>query len=276
MSSDKDDKALVEALTYRVPLHDPRLPFVILWSQKAACTTVVKWVFAQLGLLDDALAHHPWVHNYENEVFKARRGYTKECISAIQSGKPVIKFVRNPYARAYSGYLETCGAHVIKPEPHWSKNVRSRVLRALTGFDELSELAYSFNQFARWVSMQPLFGLDPHLAPQFQIFEYGIDVRVIPVEQGREAFAALEREFGLSGQSSNDQIFQSGHHHPKKAVPLEMAVASLDLAVPVQRRRDFPIFDAGPQAIAKSEGGSAVRRLFFRDFQRYGYAEFPA
>lgn len=276
MSSDKDDKALVDALTYRVPLHDPRLPFIILWSQKSACTTVVKWVFAQLGLLNEALAHHPWVHNYENEVFKARRGYMKECVGAIQSGKPVIKFVRNPYARAYSGYLETCGAHVLKPEPHWSKNVRVRVLRGLTGSDRLPELAYSFNQFARWLSMQPLFALDPHLSPQYQDVEDGFDVRVVQVEEGREAFVRLEQEFGLAGQSENDRIFQSGHHHAKTAVPHETAVAAFDLAIPVQRRRDFQVFDAGPGAIARSEAGSHVRRLFARDFQRYGYAEFPA
>ena len=64
-----------------------------MWSEKSGCTAIVKWFFWQLDLLDEAVKHHPWVHNYENDVFKKRPGYTHDYLKAINDGLPVLKFV---------------------------------------------------------------------------------------------------------------------------------------------------------------------------------------
>ena len=36
----------------------------VMWSPKAACTTVINWAFKHNGLLEEALDFSPWVHRY--------------------------------------------------------------------------------------------------------------------------------------------------------------------------------------------------------------------
>src|SRR5215813_12880764 len=103
----------------RVPLWHEAFPFVILWSEKSNCTAVAKWFFLQIGRLDEALAYSPWIHDFEIKVYKTG-DYIRRCVDAINSGAKVVKFVREPYARTYSGYLELCRPHFDEPVEHWS------------------------------------------------------------------------------------------------------------------------------------------------------------
>ncbi|MEO0399605.1 MAG: hypothetical protein AAF224_09330 [Pseudomonadota bacterium] len=66
----------------RTPLYDPRLPFMVFYSQKGACTAIVKWYFQKLGVLEGAGTYRKWIHAYENDVFKKRSGYNRERYAA--------------------------------------------------------------------------------------------------------------------------------------------------------------------------------------------------
>ena len=262
-------------LVYRPPLYSPDFPLILMWSEKSACTTVAKWFFAQTGLLKRALNHHRWIHVYENDVFKARKGYLEECASAIEKGAPVIKFVRNPYARLYSGYLETCSPRVLNQPNHWSTQTRSRVLEHLVGSQPGLEYAYTFIQFVDWLAEQTLGDLDPHLAPQFQVAEKKCAPRIIRVEDSENVFHQLEAEYGLKPTAGRKRIYDSGHHHNKTEWQAQQKASVLDVALPVSRSSSFTIYDAPPSTIASSDSGEKIRRIFKADFEAYGYSPVP-
>ena len=44
--------------------------FIFAWTPKGGCTTVTKMVFDAMGILDEALEYHPWVHEYRSKVLK--------------------------------------------------------------------------------------------------------------------------------------------------------------------------------------------------------------
>ena len=266
-------QALENELIIRTPLYHPDFPVIIMWSEKSACTVAVKWFFHHVGLLDEALSHASWVHVYENEVFKARKGYLADCANAILSGKPVIKFVRNPYLRAVSGFLETCNARVLREPKHWSTKTRSCILNDLFRTQFELEYAYSFNQFTRWLAAQPPEQLDLHLAPQFRPFEAQLNVEAVRLEDSANAFCEVEQHLGLPSTLGNEQIHASGHHHRKRGVAAGKAALLMDAGIPVQRMKTFRLFDFPEQAIAEAPAGEAIRSVFAQDFSEYGYEQ---
>jgi len=259
------------ALNYRPPLYHPDFPVVVMWSQKSACTIAVKWFFHHLGLLDEALDHHRWIHNYENDVFKARTGYLDECRAAIEAGTQVIKFVRNPLERAFSGYLETCNRRVLSDSDHWSTRVRGAVLSHLTGGQQPLEYTYSFNQFCDWLASQCLEALDPHLAPQWEAVENMLSVQAVRIDDPGNAFLRVEEEFGLPSSAGMKKVHSSPHHHRKVTKPDADIVRLMHLGIPVQRDRSFEFYDATSAAIAKSDVARQLAALYRTDFDAYGY-----
>lgn len=258
-------------LAYRPPLYAKGFPFVLLWSQKAACTTVTKWFFAQIGVLKRALNHHRWVHNFESDVFKAREGYLEDCAHAINNGVEVLKFVRNPYTRIYSGYLETCSPRVFEDREHWSSQTRNEILGHLVGLDVSLEYGYSFSQFVDWLATKSRQELDPHLAPQFEKFERRLRPKIIRLEDSANVFHDLEAENAFISTIGRRRIYESGHHHEKVSPGSDLDVGVLDLALPVRRSSAFAIYDVSPDLIASSSAGEKIRTIFKQDFDAYGY-----
>ena len=267
--------SLSHALRVRTPLYHPDFPVVVMWSEKAACTVAVKWFFHHIGRLDAALAHNRWVHVYENEVFKAAPGYRDACAAAIRAGRPVVKFVRNPYARAFSGYLEICRPDVLQNTGHWAGGTREAIAAHLAGDGADAAMPFSFNRFAAWMAAQRPETLDYHLAPQFLDMERRIEVRPVRLEDHDNPFACVEARFGLPSSEDEARIYSSGHHHPKQDIGDEAALAALDTPLPLDRAFRAEVFNPSPQALAASPGGAAIRRVFARDFSAYGY-ELPA
>lgn len=242
-----------------------------MWSEKSACTIAAKWFFHHIGLLDEALAHARWIHAYENDVFKARKGYLAECAEAIRGGKPVVKFVRNPYTRAFSGYLETCHPRVLREPEHWSTKTRAAILTDLFRAAGELEYAYSFNQFAEWLSRQPAGKLDLHLAPQFLPFESGLEIETVRLEDHDNPYCWMEQRLGLSSTLGDQRIHESGHHHDKRDVRAGKAELVMNAGIPVQRRKTFRIFDLPAEAIAEAPAGRVIRTVYAQDFSAYGY-----
>ena len=223
------NKISVNDITMRVPLYHERVPVVVLWSEKAACTTVVKWYLSQVGILLRALNYHNWIHNFENEVFKTSDGYLEKCADAMNRGQPVIKFVRNPYTRLYSGYLETCRRRVLTDNEHWSTQTRKAVLTDLVGEDTELEYAYSFNQFVDWLDHKKGRGLDPHLSIQYQAYEEKLDIDLIKLEGSNAVFQDVEGRYGLKNTKGRPVIYKSGHHHKKQQRSIREQQLSLSL-----------------------------------------------
>lgn len=259
-----------QQLKQRPPLWHADLPFVVLWSPKSGCTTVVKWFFHQLGLLDAAEKHHKWVHEYENKVFKADPGYLPGCCEALKAGRPVVKFVRDPAARAYSGYLEFCSPRVPQ-DLGWQK-LRRLALVHLTGSDSTDlECGFSFLQFLDWLEATDLSKIDGHLRPQFLDYERHLRIEALAIEDAKSHFRALELRFGLKSHTELEaRIYESVHHNAKK-IDLEGPALErlLSLAVPIRRHKDFPLPAVDTRRLLGTETGTRIARLFARDYQAY-------
>ncbi|MBA2490592.1 MAG: sulfotransferase family 2 domain-containing protein [Gammaproteobacteria bacterium] len=95
------------------PIVDSRHKVVLLWSAKAGCTFAVKWMLGHMGLLQEALAHHRWVHHYRiQKLYKsaAHKAAVRDFVDE-PAGYRFVKIVRNPFKRALSSYIHAsqCG-----------------------------------------------------------------------------------------------------------------------------------------------------------------------
>jgi hypothetical protein len=259
-------------LNQRMPLWHPDLPVVIFWSQKSGCTTVVKWFLYQIGELQAAEAHSHWVHDYENAVLKMRPGYRDGCYAAIKAGRPVIKFVRDPAARAYSSYLELCNPRV-KNSPLWH-DLRRQVLDAIVpGHAVDLDYTFSFHDFVDWLEHADLERIDGHVRGQYVPAEDHLLVEALPIERLETHFAALARRFDLKPvEGEMVRIYASGHHH-KKTTDLTGAALeqALQLGVPLQRPRHFALPHVSTARLAGTDLGGRLTRIFARDYEAYPF-----
>lgn len=73
------------------------------WTPKCACTTACKMFFNHLGLLDDALDFHPFIHQYRQKIYEPKN----PVLTNFYHNEDLFKFkiVRDPYRRAVSSYV---------------------------------------------------------------------------------------------------------------------------------------------------------------------------
>jgi hypothetical protein len=264
----------------RCPLYHPEIPFIILWSQKAACTPVVMWFFLQCGLLTpDLRKQGAGIHAFEHRVFKKQPSYIQDLVRAAQSGKPILKFVRDPYARAYSSYLETCEPMCLKNRSYWGADVRKQIVDDLTkgssNADESAmEYAYTFRQYLDWLAQQNPRKLNNHIRPQHLPRDTFFDLRICKVERLADEFASLEREFNLPFRAAdNPDVFESRHFHKKTdGMPFEAAQGLLDLAIPPLRTGKFPFVKFDKKMAEGTSFEKLVKRCFANDIRLYGYS----
>lgn len=137
-----------------MPLLDADRRTVISWSAKSACTHVVIWYLHRLGLLEEAQAHHPWVHRYRGEVLYRSEKYCRAREQLEQEGTlnwSYVKVVRDPVRRCVSSYR-----HALK---HGYENERmSRVLCR----EVHHETGFSYKIFLEYLDQIDLHNCDIH------------------------------------------------------------------------------------------------------------------
>lgn len=261
----------------RMPLYHPNAPFILLWSQKAGSTAALRWYLHHVGLLETAEAHGRWIHDYENDVFKARAGYLDDLKDAAAAGAPLVKFVRDPAARALSAFLELNRPKVVRNRlDHWSAYWRKRLLRYVYGASARHDAPLSLLDFLEWVATERAARLNGHIAPQVTRLERSLPrpVRIVKLEGGHAAFQAVERDFGLpvSDERGLRARLKSGHHHEKLAVPTDaldaFAATRFDFAAGAPA--DIPAFSADTAAAAPRLN-AALRSAYGADYDAYSY-----
>ena len=270
----KDIAALrPEFLRPRMPLYHPDFPFVILWSEKSGCTTIAKWFFLQLGLLEEALAYDSWVHWYEIKVFKARPHYTHDLLNAVKQGAPVVKFVRDPFARAYSSYLTVCDPLSLGEAKHWTIDTRREIIKHLIGEGAgAEEYGFSFRQYLQWLVATDRKKINPHLRQQHQERDEYLDIRYYKIERMAENLSALEQQYRLPHLAKDHpELFDSFHFHKKTELKPAAARALLDLAVPVKRGPHFPHVNFDQEVARGTDFENIVIQCFREDLVRYKY-----
>lgn len=261
-------------LDYRRPLYKEGFPFVIFWSEKAACTVVSKWFFLQLGQLDEALRYSKWIHNYEARFIRTNKvEYLESVVAALKAGVPAIKFVRDPYARAYSGYLEMQRPGALTNPTNWATQARRTVISEIATPNASIEYTFSFRQYLLWRATKRNNEVDAHLAEQYVPRDRFIRMRAVKIENARLAFQRLEEEFDLPVRSAeHDHIFSSDHHHDKGVgYSAEEIEKIIELGVPLRRPPTFRLPKFARDIALRTGLDDLVRVSFGRDIELYGY-----
>ena len=229
----------------------------VMWSYKAACTTVIKWVFQQNGLLSEAMAYNSWVHKYRLRQYQKSDRYLSR-LKRLSSGPfEVVKVVRDPLDRAVSSYIHAY-RHGYDDEAI-AKIVQRPVSR---------RQRFSFREFVTYLEQSDLQYCNPHhrvqVAPVERHVLFGTrPSRIIRIELGlNAALGELERGLGLPATDFTNPVFESDHH-TVRAAPAGLAA---DLAhIPK---------DAVPPAAMfyDRELAAKVARLYADDFRHYGYS----
>lgn len=162
---------------------DKKNKIIMGWSAKAGCTISVKMFFEHMGILDEALAFSPWVHNYRMSIFYNKFGIPQEEFQDKQYFK--FKVVRNPYHRAVSSFV-----HYL----------------------QMSKLNLSFVDFIEIIKKDniPNGGGDIHWKKQTDKFNYD---RIVKLEN-------LESEIKSINSLLNTNFsphHTSPHHHDKES-----------------------------------------------------------
>jgi len=265
-------------LARRPPLWQADFPFILLWSHKAASTVLAHWFFAQIGSpqlragLQDAerLYSGLGIHKYQFKIFCRSPGYLNECERRMRAGFPIIKFVRDPAARAFSGFLSARRHAVLHKPQFWGAKVNRQIIAQLSVAQGDPAFAYSFADFVEWLAVTSPDRQNNHVRAQFIEFESRQRIEVIPIEGLSHELAGLEERFGLSRLAAKEGLLESGHHRLKSGDIVDAELESL-------LRRPVPLgmFEAQPPPVVDSTRlagtvlGDRLREVCAADYAAY-------
>lgn len=249
----------------RLILHAPDFPLVLLFSEKAGCTSLTKWFLFQIGKLEEATAFHPWVHRYRKSVFCRQPGYEWQSLRLLLlRGRPIVKLVRNPYDRAVSSFLATLGGAQGRDGETWAGNFIAAA-RAHAGKPAANAL--SFDDFLSFLAATGTGRekLDKHVARQHMAGEERRIDRIIRLERFAEEIRQLESEFNLA--RSPLELITTSRHHRSPARSAAAVAAHIEITSEQVRKGNVPAYDT----FYSAETRRLVRQCFAADFEAYGY-----
>lgn len=238
------------------PLFSKDHNLALFFSAKAGCTFALKWFFFHTNYLDEALAYHPWIHEYRLNVFYKLPEYKKNIHEILNEQTNTIKIVRDPYARAVSSYIHAarCGYENEKLSHFLNRKVDK-------------ERGFSFREFVSYLGSIDLRRCNPHHRVQIHLSEEKglvIPNYIVKLENSLDDFKQIETELGLR---ESDLVFlnHSGHHVPKN----EENTFSGDIPYSVHSTKglSFPSYIKFYDDHLKKE----IARLYQIDFDTYGY-----
>jgi Sulfotransferase family len=148
---DKAEKAWRQALRkVERPLLHPQRRFVVLFSAKSACSSVVIWFLHTLGLAAEARAFSEWPHHYRINRFYAREDYLAARDALGPDDVTVLRVVRDPVDRAGSSFRHALGLSYAR-----------ETIREKLGIDTDVQ-GLSFERFIDFLEMEDLDHCDPH------------------------------------------------------------------------------------------------------------------
>lgn len=265
-----------EALQKRLPHFHPSVPLLVAWSQKAGCTSVLKWFLFQADLLEEATRYVSAgvgldIHAYEDHVFKAGQDYRTSVADALRAGLPMINFVRCPYQRAFSSYMQVHNRFYINQERKGidSPGIRTRrsVLRFVYGEDVGVEYPVSFREYLQWLEQSPPAELDPHHSPQHSAIYGYPGIRHYRLENFDAVIRQLARQYGLR-PADPDQL-GAGHHRAKSPVSSAVTMKLLERGMPLNASPRFRLPRVTRKLLAGTEFETIIQRVFRDDIALY-------
>lgn len=232
-------------------LFDSERRVIMDWSGKAGCTIGAMMFFRHMGLLDEALQYHSWIHNYRREVFYQQHPVT---VRDLLSRKNVlIKLVRNPYTRIISSLrnkVRVPGKNRKLVEALNLESIEAVTFRQFVGFLESIDLRVK---------------CDVHYREQVQDYEL-LNLRqpiICKLENLKEDITAINQKFGFEFDPGG---LSSGHH---AEINHDWIGSAADIPW-----SEFPEGLPEYHKFYDSELCERVSRLYHRDIEAYQY-EFP-
>lgn len=241
----------------RLPNYHQSFPIILMWSQKSGCTSLLSWFFHHIGSLDIAKKYHPWIHQYEINVFKKRDNYVSELADQLFSKeKEVYKLVRNPYKRAVSAFLML----YYYDDPYWYS-----VWKAIREHQSSNNnKGISFKQFLYYIkdTGSNISSTDPHFAEQYIDGEEQFVDHYIYLEDFCNQIAEIEKKYKLK-KTDITQLYSP--HNTSNHMIFEGHYAEMSISDP-----SFPVF---PTYISfyDEETKKLVDDIYHGDFTMYGY-----
>jgi hypothetical protein len=229
----------------------------VMWSYKAACTTVIKWVFQQNGLLPEAMAYNSWVHKYRLREYQKSERYLGRLKRLSRGSFEVVKIVRDPLDRAVSSYIHA-----------YRHGYDDAAIAQMAQRPVSHQKRFSFREFVAYLEQSDLQYCNPHHRLQTAPIERHVlfgtrPSRIIKIEDGlNAALSELERRLGLPPTDFSNPVFESDHH-TVRAAPAGLAA---DL-VRIPRNAVPPTAMFYDRELA-----AKIALLYAEDFRRYGYS----
>ncbi|MBD1371872.1 sulfotransferase family 2 domain-containing protein [Hazenella sp. IB182357] len=238
----------------RYPSYHKDFPLILYWTHKCGCTVLNKWFFYQIGLLDQALRYHPWIHRFR-ERYCSEPDYLANLMKDYQH-KESVKLVRNPYTRAVSSFL-----HAVKTGCcHWPEMI-----------DFYQKNGISFKQFLHYVRhrQQNRSELEWHIHQQCKPEEKAFISRYIYLENLQTELRQLEKQYALK-HAPTHQLFQSNHHNVKGNKVIDLAARALNAKHYQERiRPQNPSY----RSFYDEENMQLVQEIFQIDFDICNYSK---
>ena len=165
---------------------------IVIWQAKSACTIVNKMYYKQEGLLDKALKHHKWIHNYR--ILHSLKNSKIRNNAIKNKSNRYIQFVVSPYRRAVSSYI-----HAMKPLKYGK----------LFGKENRN---ISFDQFLNILLKRKV---EPNIHHDKQTFflHKSRKIEYIKMEEIEKKLPIINKKYGL-----NYKLHTSSHHVKKNSV----------------------------------------------------------
>ncbi|SDY91745.1 sulfotransferase family 2 domain-containing protein [Thermoactinomyces sp. DSM 45892] len=225
------------------PLYHEDLPIILFWSPKAGCTSLNKWFFFQIGLLDEAISYNPWIHHFRIK-YMGQENYAIWTKHIREGTKKVYKLVRNPYTRAVSSFVY----YLENPSTLKAPNPCS-----------FKDFLLHMKQYR-----EKNMGLDRHLAPQYYPFEQRMNIEYIYLEKFESEIRTIESKYGLL-HSPLEDLCRSKHHRNPVEVERSVAVKMFSFS---DLKTQMPSY----QSFYTEETADLVQQIYKLDFEKYNYS----
>lgn len=248
----KKEEAIPGLIAIPLPLFQKEFPIIFFWNPKCGCTTLVKWFYFQIGILDQANSYSEWIHTYRENVYERQRNLKINLQNELMNlKKDTYKVIRNPYKRAVSSYI----AALAMPE----------VMRQIA--PNVKE-GFSFRQFLYRLEEIGVERevVNSHVAQQYVKGEELFVQNYIILEDLNSELRKIESKYNLL-QSPLDVLTQSHHHVAQKMITtIKESFADVNL-YSIIRNSTLPPY----QNFYDAETKRLVSELYEQDFIMLGF-----
>lgn len=251
--NEKRERVLPSLIEETIPLFHENFPILLLWNPKCGCTSLIKWFYYQIGILEKAIQYSEWIHTYRESIYEGQPNHRLHVKNELRNGKkPIYKLVRNPYKRAVSAYL---GAITV---PQILNQVAPKHTNEISFRQFLNQLKEIGIERGR---------INSHVAQQFIEGEELFVKEYIRLENFNSEIRNLERKYNLL-TSPLDKITKSNHHVSHKMTQFNsQSFADVNMYKLVTSGSNLPPFES----FYNHETKQLVQDIYKKDFIKLGY-----